>query len=68
MKLLILIMLAAIIASLGSALMYLGKDKGAGKRTVRALTFRIGLSVVLFVMLMVFYALGWIQPTGPRPY
>jgi hypothetical protein len=45
-----------IVGSLASAMFYLVKDKGQSTRTVKALTFRIGLSVVLFaLMLLGFY-------------
>ncbi|MCG8433194.1 MAG: twin transmembrane helix small protein [Gammaproteobacteria bacterium] len=63
-KLFVLIILIAILTSLGSALFYLVKDQGTSKRTVKALTFRIGLSLALFIMLLVAYATGIIQPHG----
>ncbi len=31
---------------------------------MRALAFRVGISVLLFLCLLVSYQLGWIQPTG----
>lgn len=66
MRLLILIMIVAILASLGSALVYLLKDAGNSKRTVKALTFRIGLSVALFLLLMLGFAFGILEPSpGP---
>ena len=63
-KLFVLIILIAILTSLGSALFYLVKDQRTSKRTVKALTFRIGLSLALFIMLLVAYATGIIQPHG----
>ncbi len=51
-----------ILFSLGSALYFLVRDKGDSTRTVKALTWRIGLSVVLFILLMIAFALGWITP------
>jgi flagellar basal body-associated protein FliL len=39
-------------------------NHNAKRNMVRALTFRIGLSVVLFVCVLVSYQMGWIQPTG----
>lgn len=53
-----------ILLSLGSALYYLIKDQGSSDRTVRALTARIGLSITLFLMLMLSYYLGFIPPEG----
>jgi hypothetical protein len=39
-------------------------DKGDSKKMVRALTWRVGLSVVLFLLLMAAWAAGIIQPLG----
>lgn len=55
-------MLIAIVASLGSGLYYMLKDKGDSKRMVNSLTLRIGLSVALFVLLFVAWYAGLIQP------
>jgi O-antigen/teichoic acid export membrane protein len=68
-KILIIVFLIAIIYSLGSALFYLVKDHGEGDRTVNRLSWRIGLSLVLFLFLWGAYQLGWIEPnSGPvRP-
>jgi hypothetical protein len=52
MKILVLLMLLAIVASLFSGLYFVGKDKGASDRAVTALTVRIGLSVGVFLLLM----------------
>jgi hypothetical protein len=66
-RILVIALLIAIVASLGSAMFYLVRDRGSGTRTVRALTVRIGLSVFLFLLLFVFYWLGWIQPHPALP-
>ncbi len=63
-KIIVIIMLALIVASLFSALVFLFKDKGHGKRTARALTWRIGLSITLFLMLMAGFHFGIISPHG----
>ena len=52
-KITILLVFVGIVASLGSALFYLVQDKGRSDRSVRALTFRIGLSLGLFIFLMI---------------
>lgn len=66
MKILIIVFILAIIYSLGSALIFLVRDHGEGDRTVNRLSWRIGLSLVLFVFLWVAYQLGWIEPnSGP---
>jgi len=49
---------------MGSALVYLMKDKGKSNRTVKALAFRVGFSISLFIFILIANRLGWIQPTG----
>lgn len=55
-----------ILASLGSAFFYLMRDKGRSNKTVKALAFRVGLSIVLFLSILVAHQLGWIESTGVR--
>ena len=64
-RLLILVCFLAIVLSLGSALVYLVRDKGESKKMARALTIRVGLSVLLFLFLIAAWLLGWIRPHGP---
>ncbi len=66
MKIIVVLVLIAIIASLFSALYFLYHDKGHGNRMVKALALRVGLSVGLFAFLMIAYWLGWIGPGGLR--
>jgi hypothetical protein len=61
-KILVIGTLAAIVFSLGSALFHLSRGKGDPKRMVRALTIRVGLSVGLFILLMLAWYNGLIQP------
>lgn len=63
-KILIILLLAGILASLCSGLFYLVKDERSSKRMARALTVRITLSVALFVLLFVAHFLGLLQPHG----
>jgi hypothetical protein len=63
-KLLIVVLLVAIVVSLGSGLFHLVKDDGRSKRMVNALTVRIALSVMLFVLLFVAWKSGLIVPHG----
>ena len=60
MKIVILILLAAILASLFSGLYFVYKDKGTTNRAVTALTIRIALSVLVFAILIGSYYFGWI--------
>lgn len=65
-KIITIVFLLVIIYSLASSLFFLIKDKGEGDRTVKRLTWRIGLSIVLFGFLWVSYQMGWIEPnSGP---
>ncbi len=64
MKILVVIAFILIIGSLASALVFLMRDKGRSNRTVQALALRVGLSILLFVLILVAHKLGWIQPTG----
>lgn len=65
MKIVAVLFLLFIIASLGSALYYLVKDKGNSTRALKALTLRIGLSVVLFALLMLGFYFGIIPGKLP---
>ncbi|MEE9351862.1 MAG: twin transmembrane helix small protein [Thiotrichaceae bacterium] len=64
MKYVIVIFFIFILYSLGSALFYMMKDGDGSKRMVKALTMRVGLSVVLFLVLIFAFWMGWIEPTG----
>ena len=57
-KILIIVVLFAIVGSLGSALFHLSRGKGDSKKMARALTVRVGLSVILFILLMLAYYNG----------
>nr|WP_314862714.1 twin transmembrane helix small protein [uncultured Undibacterium sp.] len=64
MKILVAIAFLLILFSLGSALVYLMKDKGKSNRTVKALAFRVGFSISLFILILIAHHFGLIQPTG----
>ncbi|MDB5728068.1 MAG: twin transrane helix small protein [Noviherbaspirillum sp.] len=66
MKIVVAIAFVLILLSLGSALVFLMRDKGKSNRTVQALAFRVGFSIALFILILVAYQLGWIEPTGIR--
>jgi O-antigen/teichoic acid export membrane protein len=67
MKIFIVLFLLTILYSLLSSFFFLVRDKGKGDRTVKRLTWRIGLSLVLFVFLWGAYQLGWIEPSSRGP-
>ncbi len=60
MRIVVIALLLAILVSLGSALFFLFSDKPGSHRTVRALTIRVGLSILLFALLMAGYHFGLI--------
>ena len=60
MRVVVIVFLVLIVGSLGSALMFLLRDQGKGRRTARALAVRVGLSIALFVLLMAGFASGLI--------
>jgi hypothetical protein len=66
MKIFVAVAFILILGSLGSALFFLMRDQGKSNRTVKSLTFRVGFSVALFLLILLAYSLGWIQPTGIR--
>lgn len=61
-KIIIIFFIVGILYSLGSALFFLVRDKGESHRVVKSLSWRIGLSLLLFILLFVAYGLGWIVP------
>lgn len=61
-KILVALFVLLILYSLGSSLIFLVRDQGKGDRTVKRLTWRIGLSLVLFLLLWGAQYLGWIKP------
>ncbi len=60
MRIIVILFIIVILASLGSALYYMVKDRGATRRTARALTIRIALSIMLFLLLMLGFYSGLI--------
>jgi hypothetical protein len=68
MKVFIVIAIAAILVALASAGLFMLRDGRDGKpktsKMARALALRVGLSVLLFICILLSYRLGWIQPTG----
>jgi hypothetical protein len=63
-KLVVFVLLAGIVASLFSGLFFIGRGQDGSRRVVRALTVRITLSVLLFLLLIGGYFAGWLQPHG----
>lgn len=66
-KVLILGTFGVILYTLASSFYFLVRDAGEGERTVKRLSWRVGLSLGLVVMLWVGFHLGWIEPQGVNP-
>ncbi|HEX4151849.1 MAG TPA: twin transmembrane helix small protein [Steroidobacteraceae bacterium] len=62
MQVAVILLLIAIVASLGRALAAMASGPAHSAEMARALTWRISLSVGLFVLLFVGYHFGWIEP------
>jgi hypothetical protein len=63
-RLLVVAVLIAIIFMMGSALVQLARGTGDSGKLLRALTWRVGLSVGLFLLLLAAWWAGWIRPHG----
>jgi hypothetical protein len=61
----IIVMVLAIIASLGRGLFNLLVSDQASNKVVMSLSYRIGLSAILFASLIVAIYMGWIIPNPP---
>ena len=59
MRYVVIGMLLLIVASLGSAIFFMMRDRSGSKRMVKALALRVGLSLGLFLFLMAGYYFGW---------
>jgi len=64
MKWVIGIGLLMIVGSLGCALFFMMKDKGSSSRMIHSLMLRIGLSIALFIGILVAHYFGLIDATG----
>ncbi len=58
----VFIVMLVILISLASALIFLVRDEGKSKRVVKALSWRIGISLALFLFLLLAFSLDWIKP------
>lgn len=68
MKIFIVLALLAVLVSLASALFFMLRTgqshKAQGRRMAQALAWRVGLSILLFLCILLAWQLGYIQPTG----
>lgn len=61
MKTIVIILLAAIVISLGTGLYYLSREDADSEKLLKALKIRVALSAVLIIFLVASYSLGFIQ-------
>jgi hypothetical protein len=61
LKLVVIILLVAIVASLGTGLYHLSRENHDSARVLKALKVRVALSLLLIVFLVASYYLGWIS-------
>lgn len=64
MKWIIVLAFILIIGSLASAMFFLIRDRGRTRNTARALGFRVGFSIALFLLILFANRMGWIESTG----
>ena len=67
-KLIIVILLVFVIVSLFTALYRLNKDDSDSSLIVKALAVRVGLSILIFVLILIGAKLGIIEPNANLPY
>lgn len=63
-KIVIIALLIIVLFSLGSAMLHLVKGEGQSDKMLKALTWRISLSVFIFILLLIGQATGLITPHG----
>ena len=66
-RILVLLLLVGVLVSLFSGLFFMNRDQGDSRRMLTAMTIRISLSVLLFLVLFLAWRTGAIQPHGLMP-
>lgn len=61
---LIIILLLAVVLTMGTSMVFLVRDNTSRRRTLNALKLRIVLSITLIVVFIVSVAMGWLQPNA----
>jgi len=60
LKIIVVALLFIVLYCLGSAVVYLVKDGSSPEKMAKALTWRIVISLVLFLFLMLSFMMGWV--------
>lgn len=66
-KLIVMILLVAAVVSLFRALSSLVREQSGSRRTMRALAWRVGFSVAVFLLLLLSMYMGWVTPHDVNP-
>jgi len=66
-KIAVVVLLLMIVYCLMSGLVFLLRQRYGSQPMAKALTWRIGLSLLLFLLLMGLHFLGWLHPHGITP-
>jgi len=68
MNILIALAFIGVLAALATAFFFMMRGEAEGvpktKRMMRALAFRVGISILLFLCILLSWHMGWLQPTG----
>ena len=64
MKLILLLVFGGVLASLGSGLYFLTRDRQGSRRLLTALKLRVALSALLIGLLVLSYYMGWLEPNS----
>ncbi|MDR3429614.1 MULTISPECIES: twin transmembrane helix small protein [Silvimonas] len=65
MKIVIVLFLLIILVALGRALLQLVRGPAGSEKLAKSLTLRIAVSVALFILLLLAWYFGYLQPHGP---
>ncbi len=63
-KIVIVFLLLAILASLMTSMTFLIRDESSRRRTLTALKLRVALSITLLLFVLLSWHMGWIEPHG----
>jgi hypothetical protein len=66
-KIVIVVLLLAILASLMTSMSFLIRDESSRRRTLTALKLRVALSITLLLFVLLSWYMGWIEPHGLIP-
>ncbi|MDN5864088.1 MAG: twin transmembrane helix small protein [Gammaproteobacteria bacterium] len=60
----LIVLFLIVVVALAQALFFLAHDRGESKRAVKALSWRVGLSMLLLVLIFVLWAAGVLHPNA----